>query len=187
VVEKVGPLPTFSFVEAAVRGPDAALLARLRAVVDPVLRGEGCELVDLEFRREGQGWVLRVLMDKPGGVGLADCKRVSEQVGDLLDVEDLIPHAYTLEVSSPGVERPLTRPEDFVRFAGLPVRVSTVAPVDGQRHFVGILRGCEGEVVLLELPGPRLVRIPRGAIDRARLRFPGERSGPGLAGGTRRR
>ncbi|MEK7854254.1 MAG: ribosome maturation factor RimP [candidate division NC10 bacterium] len=166
-------MPTFSFVEAAVGRPDALLLERLRAVVDPVLRGEGCELVDLEYRREGPGWVLRILMDKPGGVALADCQRVSEQVGDLLDVEDLIPRAYTLEVSSPGLERPLTRPEDFVRFAGRAVRVSTFAPVDGQRHFAGTLRGCEGEAVLLELEGPRLVRIPQGVISRARLQFPG--------------
>jgi ribosome maturation factor RimP len=166
-------MPTFSFVEAAVGRPDASLRERLRAVTDPVLRGEGYELVDLEYRREGRGWVLRIFVDKPGGVTHADCQRVSEQVGDILDVEDLVTHAYTLEVSSPGLDRPLTRPEDFVRFAGRAVRVSTFAPVEGQRRFAGTLRGCEGEAVLLELAGPRLIRIPHGAISRARLQFPG--------------
>jgi len=160
-------------VEAAVGRPDASLLTRLRAAVEPLLQSEGCEFVDVEYRREGRGWVLRLFLDKPGGVTLDDCQRVSEQVGDLLDVEDLIPTAYTLEVSSPGLDRPLKRPEDFVRFAGRAVRVSTVTPVEGQHHFAGTLRGCEGEVVLLELAGSRLVRIPRGAISRARLHFPG--------------
>ncbi len=158
--------------------PDASLLEQLRAVVDPVLRGEGCELVDLEYRREGRGRVLRIFMDKPGGVRLADCQRVSEQVGDILDVENLIPHAYTLEVSSPGLERPLTRPEDFLRFAGRAVRVSTFAPVEGQRHFAGTLRGCEGE---RPPPSPEpLVFPPRNERPRAlRSKRPAPRHTPG--------
>lgn len=153
--------------------PASSLRERLRGVVEPVLRGEGCELVDLEYRREGRGWVVRIFLDRPGGVTLNDCQRVSEQVGDLLDVEDLIPHPYTLEVSSPGLERPLTRPEDFVRFAGRAARISTFAPLEGQRHFTGTLRGCEEGAVLLEVAGAGLVRIPRDAISRARLKFPG--------------
>ncbi len=145
------------------------LLGRIRALAEAILIDQGMELVDVEFRREAQGWVLRLYLDKPGGVTLGDCQRVSEELGDHLDVEDLIDHPYHLEVSSPGLDRPLTRGADFVRFAGREVKVTTREAVEGQRNFRGRLVGLEGERVLVALPDGRRAAIPRELILKARL------------------
>lgn len=146
-----------------------ALVERVRALAEPIAREGGLEVVDVEFQREGRGWVLRVLLDRGAGVTLGDCQRVSEQLGDVLDVEDLIDHPYALEVSSPGLDRPLVSEADFVRFAGRRVRVATREPVEGQRRFRGRLRGLEGASVVLEREDGARVAIPRAAIARARL------------------
>ena len=108
-------------------------------------------------------------MDKAGGVTLEDCQRISEELGDHLDVEDLIDHAYHLEVSSPGLDRPLTRDADFLSFAGKAARITTREAVGGQRNFRGRLAGlCDG-AVLLDLDDGRRVRIARGLIAKAWL------------------
>jgi ribosome maturation factor RimP len=147
----------------------ALVMERVRTLLLPLFQAEGIELVDVEFRREGRGWVLRVYLDRPGGVTLDDCQRVSEQVGDLLDVEDLIDYPYTLEVSSPGLDRPLKTPEDFIRFTGRLVRLTTAAPIAGQRRFRGRLEGYrEGQVILAQDHGP-IFLIPYEAILKARL------------------
>jgi ribosome maturation factor RimP len=86
---------------------------KLEGLVADLLKSEGLELTDLAFRKEARGWVLRIFMDKPGGVTLDDCTEISRQLGDQIEVEDLIPHSYTLEVSSPGLERPLKKEKDF--------------------------------------------------------------------------
>jgi ribosome maturation factor RimP len=143
---------------------------RVRALAEPILADEGLELVDVEFRREAQGWVLRLYMDRAGGVTLDDCQKVSEQLGDHLDVEDLIDYPYSLEVSSPGLDRPLTRDDDFRRFAGKAVQFTTREAVEGLRNFRGCLAGLADGAVLLDLAGGRRVAIPRGLIARARLR-----------------
>jgi ribosome maturation factor RimP len=145
------------------------ILRRTRALAEPILADLGLELVELEFRREVQGWVLRVYLDRPGGVTLADCQRVSEELGDHLDVEDFIDHAYHLEVSSPGLDRPLTREADFVRFAGQAANITTRDDIDGRHNFRGRLAGLEAGVVLLDLPEGRRTGIPLGLILRARL------------------
>jgi ribosome maturation factor RimP len=98
----------------------------------------GLELVEVQFRQES-GWVLRIFIDGKEGVTIDNCASVSRQVGTYLEVEDIIRHAYTLEVSSPGAERPLKRVEDFIRFSGKKVRVKLNDPVDNQRVFCGIL------------------------------------------------
>ncbi len=148
---------------------DRRVVERVRAVAAPLAEAEGCELVAVQYQREGGGWVLRVFLDKPGGVTLDDCQRVSRQLGDLLDVEDPIEHTYTLEVSSPGLERPLVGEADFARFAGRLVRLQTEAPVEGQRRFRGRLLGLAEGAVRLELEGGRQVAIPHGAVERANL------------------
>ena len=145
------------------------VVERVTAVARPLAEAEGLELVSVEYLREAAGWVIRVHLDKPGGIGLDDCQRVSQQLGDLLDVEDPTDHAYTLEVSSPGLERPLVSEADFARFAGRLVRLQTEAPVEGQRRFRGRLLGIAGGIVQLEVEGPRRVDIPHAAIQRARL------------------
>lgn len=147
----------------------ALVIERVRTLLLPLLEAEGMELVDLEFRREGRGWVLRIYLDRPGGVTLDDCQRVSEQMGDLLDIEDLIDHPYTLEVSSPGLDRPLKTPQDFIRFTGRLVRLTTAVPIAGQRRFRGRVEGYrEGKVILVRDQGP-ICLIPHEAILKARL------------------
>ncbi len=148
---------------------DRVVVERVTAAARPLAEAEGLALVAVEYQREAAGWVLRVYLDKPGGVTLDDCQRVSGQLGDLLDVEDLIDHAYTLEVSSPGLERPLVDATDFARFAGRTIRLQTDVPVDGQRRFRGRLLGVAEGAVRLELEGGRQVMIPHAAIERARL------------------
>ena len=108
----------------------------------PLLDDMGMELVEVQFRRES-GWILRLFIDRDGGVNVDDCAAVSRQVSIYLEVEDLIPHAYTLEVSSPGLERPLKRPEDFIRFSGRKVKVKVNAPINGQYVFCGMLTGVD--------------------------------------------
>lgn len=147
----------------------AEITTRVRALAAPILAELGLELVDAEFRREAHGWVLRLYMDRPGGVTLDDCQRVSEELGDHLDVEDFIGYAYHLEVSSPGLDRPLTRDQDFERYAGRTVQVSTLEPLEGRRKFRGRLAGLEDGTVLVDLPDGQRARIPRELIRRARL------------------
>jgi ribosome maturation factor RimP len=138
-------------------------------LAEPILADLGLELVEVEFRREVHGWVLRVFIDKPGGVTLGDCQRVSEELGDHLDVEDFIGSPYHLEVSSPGWDRPLTRDQDFVRFLGHEARVSTREDLQGRHNFRGRLAGLQDGAVLLDLPEGQRVAIPREIILRARL------------------
>jgi len=139
--------------------------------------------VEVEFRREAAGWILRVYMDRPGGVSLDDCQRVSEQLGDHLDVEEVIDHPYSLEVSSAGLDRPLTQEEDFLRFAGKAARISTHEPLEGQRNFRGRLAGMAEGAVLVDLADGRQARIPRTLIARARLEI--ELDPPGRGGPTK--
>jgi ribosome maturation factor RimP len=143
----------------------------VRGVAQPILTDGGLELVEVEFRREARGWILRLYIDKPGGVTLDDCQRVSEELGDHLDVEDLIDHPYQLEVSSPGLDRPLTRDADFHAFAGRAAQITTREAVGGQRNFRGLLAGLAEGAVLLDLADGRRVAIPRPLIARARLRI----------------
>jgi ribosome maturation factor RimP len=146
-----------------------AVVERVRSLAQPILTDRGMELVDVEFRRESRGWILRLYVDRAGGVTVDDCQRVSEELGDHLDVEDLIDHPYSLEVSSPGLDRPLTRESDFVAFAGKAARITTHEAIGGQRNFRGRLAGLVAGAVLLDLPDGRRVRIPRTFIAKARL------------------
>ncbi len=143
--------------------------ARVRQLAEPILAERGLELIEVEFRRESHGWVLRIYMDKPGGITLDDCQRVSEELSDHLDVEDFIDHPYHLEVSSPGLDRPLTRPADYVRYAGQAARIATRQSVDGRHNFRGRLAGLQEDVVLLDLPDGTRASIPLELILRARL------------------
>ncbi|MGD9948517.1 MAG: ribosome maturation factor RimP [Desulfobulbus sp.] len=144
------------------------LLATIQGFADPLLQDMGMELVEVQFRREGHGWVLRFFIDKEGGVTIDDCAKASREVSAYLEVEDLISHAYHLEVSSPGLERPLKKKTDFTRFADRLVRVKLREPLDEQKVLVGTLLGLEGDVVVLELD-KGTVRIDLENISRARL------------------
>ncbi|NLY11460.1 MAG: ribosome maturation factor RimP [Firmicutes bacterium] len=126
------------------------------------------EIVDVEYVKEGSQWVLRVYIDKPGGVDLDDCSEINDALNEVLDEVDPIPGSYTLEVSSPGLERPLKKEQDYVRFAGRLVNVRTYSPINSKKEFEGILLGLEDNVVRLKING-ELVDIPLEKIAKARL------------------
>lgn len=140
----------------------------VRSLAEPLCASEGLELVHVEFQREANGRVLRLYIDKPGGIKLDDCAGVSRQMGDILDVnlEEIGP--YSLEVTSPGSERPLAKHEDFERFKGNRVKIKTSRPYNGQKNFTGILIGISGEQVNLQI-GEEDIVIPYQDISKARL------------------
>jgi ribosome maturation factor RimP len=156
-------------------------LDRIRPLVGGVVEFAGMELVQLEMRHEAGGLVLRLYIDKDGGVTLDDCARISRLVSTQLDVDDPIPGRYTLEVSSPGLDRPLTSERDFQRFAGKDITVSTIAPMDGRRNFRGRLIGLVGSSVRLLLEDDREIDIPQDQIAKARIVASFDSSGSRLA------
>ena len=127
----------------------AQIRRQVAELSESLVAAEGMELVDLEYRREGPRWMLRLFIDKEGGVTIDDCARISQELGDLLDVKDIIPQAYVLEVSSPGLNRRVRKKEDFARFVGQKVQLWLIAPRDGRRKIVGDLIGVEGEEVVV--------------------------------------
>ena len=147
---------------------------KVRALAGPLLDAEGLELVDVEFVREREGFILRLFIDKPGGgVGLEDCTQASRTVDTLLDVEDVIPHEYHLEVSSPGLNRPLTRPEHFVKAVGKKVKVKTFGPLfePPRKNFVGLLKSADAEKVIVAVEGAGEFILPIKDIAKANLEF----------------
>jgi len=156
----------------------AQVIDQIEKLVQPLLEDLGCELVDLEYQREQRGWVLRFFLDKEGGINLDDCAAASREISSLLDVENVINTAYSLEVSSPGIERPLKKPQDFKRFAGQLVKIKTLDTIDpdtsgkSRKTFVGTLSGLEGDEVLLTLKNATgVARIPLHQIDKANLKY----------------
>jgi ribosome maturation factor RimP len=147
---------------------------RVRRLLEPIVEREGYELVEVDWLREGASWVLRLFVDRPGGVGIDDCQALSRTLEPVLDVEDLIEPSYHLEVSSPGVERPLRKPEHFDRFAGERVRVRAFAPVDAghgpRKSWTGVLRGFREGAVEVDVDGA-LHRIPHEKIAKAHLEY----------------
>jgi ribosome maturation factor RimP len=143
-------------------------------LAEPHVREAGLELVELEWNREAEGWVLRVFVDAPpdapgqGGVGFRECERVSRDLSAALDVADVIPHGYRLEVSSPGIDRPMRRMVDFQRFAGRRIKIRTTDPVEGRRNFSGTIRGAGNGAVDVDCED-RSYQLPLDAIARARL------------------
>jgi len=154
-----------------------SIVSRVEPLARRAAQVAGCELLLVELCGAGHRSILRVTIDKPGGIAVADCQRVSGELSVILDVEDPMPASYELEVSSPGIDRPLVRPEDYQRFAGRRVRLKTFGPIDGQRNFRGRLEGLEGETVRLALEDQRYVAIPLSQVAKARLEID---LGPGL-------
>lgn len=144
------------------------LNAELSKLLEPGVRALGFELVDVELSGRGRHAVLRVYIDGPEGVTVDDCADVSRQLSGILDVEDPIPERYVLEVSSPGLDRPLTKREDFQRFIGEEVKVRTRQPLDGQRNFKGRLVDVERERVILDV-GEKTMSLGFDSIEKARL------------------
>jgi len=155
------------------------VVEQVRALAGRVAGSYGLDIFDVQFRREGQGLVLRVQIDRPGpsatateSVSVDDCARISRDLSAVLDVEDLVPDAYTLEVSSPGLDRPLRSADDYRRFSGRQAKLVMREPVDGQKYFKGRLGGVEdGAVVavLIDAEDGRRHRVPIDVITRANL------------------
>lgn len=141
---------------------------RLIALLEPVVNALGYEVVLLEFSpRDGAG-LLRVFIDAPEGIQIADCEKVSRELAAVLDVEDIIRQAYQLEISSPGFDRPLVKPEHFERFKGEVARIQMLAPIAGRRRFQGALVEATEDVVSIDTPDG-IVRLPLADIEKARL------------------
>lgn len=140
----------------------------LRNLLEPSVEALGYELIDLELRTGGRNGLMRLFIDGPEGIGLDDCEAVSRQVSTVLDVEDPIPGNYTLEVSSPGLDRALTKPAHFQRFTGEDVRIKLRTPVDGRRNFRGALRAADDESIEVEVDG-QSHKLDIAAIASARL------------------
>ena len=134
------------------QGPGAGnTVAVCTRLAQPVAEELGLQLWDVRFVKEGADWYLRFFIDREGGVTIDDCEEMSRRMDKLLDEADPIACSYCLEVSSPGVERELSRPEHFEQFLGWPVKVRTIRPVDGVREFVGLLERWDGETASLEI------------------------------------
>ena len=148
------------------------ILAKVREIARRVADSEGIEIVDIELAGGGRSRVLRIFIDKPAGVTHADCEAISQQVGTILDVEDAVPGAsYTLEVSSPGVERKLSQPDDFMRFQGRKAKIVLREPLENQRCWIGTLRGFSEGVITLEPAPGKQVSFELQQIQRANLKF----------------
>lgn len=143
----------------------------INAIIERVTAREGLELVHWEIVGPKNNSVLRIFIDKPEGVTHNDCEVVSHQVGTLLDVEDLIPTQYLLEVSSPGVDRPLYKPADYERFAGNKVKIKTQTPINGQRNFKGKLLGIDANTVKLQVEGGNEIEIAFDNITKGNIEY----------------
>ena len=145
------------------------VLDHARAIVERVASSEGLELVDVELHGRGPGAVLRIYLDKPGGISLQDCQTVSRQVGTILDVEGLMTARYTLEVSSPGLDRKLVKPADYERFAGKKVKIQLRNLESGRRRFQGLLQGWYEGKVRVQIESGDAMDIAFEEIEKANL------------------
>ena len=149
---------------------ERGLKETVRDVAERVTSSRGFELVDVEVKRAPGGQLVRLFVDKPGGIGLDDLQSVSEEVSAILDAEDPIDSAYTLEVSSPGLDRPLKSEADYRRYQGRLARLSSYEPLDGRRHWTGRIVSVDGGMVSLEeKEGGAVMRIPFEKIAHGRL------------------
>ena len=143
-------------------------IAEIEQLLAPTIEAMGYEITDLELKIGGRSGLLRVFIDSPEGIGVDDCEKVSNQISGILDVEDPIPGEYSLEVSSPGLDRRLRRAADFERFAGYEVKISLVAPRDGRRRYRGRLNGIESDTVSVTVDNVDYA-LPLNEIEMARL------------------
>jgi ribosome maturation factor RimP len=150
---------------------------RVTELAEPLAESRGLEIVQVQYRRETGGFVLRLFLDRPGGVTIDDCSDFSREFSDVLDVEDPVPGRYSLEVSSPGLDRPLCRERDFARFAGRSITLTASEPVEGRRRFKGTLLGVEDGSVRMTVDG-RSYAIALSNVAKANL-VP-EPLGPGV-------
>lgn len=140
----------------------------IESLLTPLIEQEGGEIVDLQWRREGHQWILRLFLDKPNGISLDDCAYFSDRVGAFLDEKNSIEQSYVLEISSPGLDRVVKKDKDFERFAGKAVKVKIKIAENGQRRFSGVLKGLAGDKVAVQV-GPDVKEFARQNVDEVRL------------------
>ncbi len=145
-------------------------LRKIESLVGPVAASLGYELVQAQLAGDQGGSILRILIDRAGGVQVADCEQLSREISTLLDVEGAVPGRYRLEVSSPGLNRPLVKEADFVRYVGSRAQVKTSVPIEGRRNYAGELRAVESGSVVMKIDGIEY-RVPIGLIEKANLVF----------------
>jgi ribosome maturation factor RimP len=145
---------------------------KIRQLSEPVVASEGMELIHVECIKMHSRWIIRLFMDKEGGIALDDCANISNQLGDIFDIRDVIKGAYTLEVSSPGLDRPISRDQDFVKYRNSRVNIKTSEKIEGIKNFHGILLDYIEEsgtkLVLIDIAG-KVYRIPRQDVVKANL------------------
>lgn len=146
----------------------ASVIRSVEELVEPVLSSEGLELVDVQYQKEGKNWRLKIFIDKEGGVAIEDCARVSRQIADLIEIENIVSSEHTLEVSSPGLDRPLKTKRDFLRFKGRKIQAATFSPLNGQRKFKGVIKDFHEETLHLQTQ-KGLVKILLDNIAKAKL------------------
>lgn len=144
------------------------IAATVAELIKPVFEDGELELVDVTFTKEGNGWYLRIFIDKHDGVDIEDCQSISREIEQILDEKDPIPQSYTLEVSSPGLDRPLKKPADYDRFSGSLVNITTYAPYEGKKNFRGRLIGLRGSDVVLAVNSSEII-IPFEQVAGAHL------------------
>jgi ribosome maturation factor RimP len=173
--KEVGESPLFYWTRPFLRKKMAdrgAVVGKVEEIAERVGARAGIEIAGVELLGGGANRVLRIFIDKPEGVSHADCEFISQNVGTILDVEDVMPGArYTLEVSSPGLERRISKPRDFERFTGKKVKVTLRQPIDNQRHFTGALTQFKEGIITLEPSPGRSVQFPLDQVERANLKF----------------
>lgn len=148
------------------------VVSKITEIAQRVGDSEGIEIVEVQLLGAGRGRVLRIFIDRPEGVSHADCEFISQQVGTILDVEDVIPgDSYTLEVSSPGLERKLLKAKDFERFVGQKAKVVLREPVENQRRWEGKLAGISEGIVALEPSSGKTIHFPLAQVEKANLKF----------------
>jgi len=168
---RVGESPLFCWSALFEESMRQEVVSKIEEIVQRVAASDGIEVVEVEFKGSGGNQLLRISIDKPQGVSHADCEMISHDVGTILDVEDIVPGHYTLEVSSPGVERKLLKPTDYIRFQGKKAKITLRQPVENQRHWEGKLAGLEESTVSLEVGADRVLRFPLSQVERANLKF----------------
>lgn len=145
----------------------------IRALADPLIESEGMELIHVECVKMKSRWIIRLYLDKESGITIDDCAEISNQLGDILDVHDVPPGPYTLEVSSPGPERPLSRDEDYIRFKGQRVHLRLSEKINGSKNFDGILedyiREAEEKIIIMDVGG-KVLQIPKSIVLKANIK-----------------
>jgi len=149
----------------------AAILSKIEAIAERVAQPAGIEVVEVELKGGGQNRFLRISIDRPEGVTHADCELISHEVGTILDVEDIVPGHYTLEVSSPGVERKLIKLTDFERFTGKKIKTVLKDPIENSRTWEGTLASCADGLITLEVNEGKKIQFPFDRVEKANLKF----------------